>query len=208
MVFSFDGGRVDGAFPAAVGRPDKKWQTLTGKFKIVQLREDPTWRVPASIQDEMEEEGKEVIDEVEPGPDNPLGKFWIGLSLPVLGIHGTNRPLSIYSYRTHGCMRLHPDDIEALFDDVELNETGEIVYLPLMLARLDDGRIFLESQRDIYRRGTGGIEAIRALAEINHIGNLIDWVKAEAVVNDMDGIARDVTTSPVSSASNASGATK
>jgi len=174
----------------------------------VQLREDPTWRVPASIQDEMEEEGKEVIDEVEPGPDNPLGKFWIGLSLPVLGIHGTNRPLSIYSYRTHGCMRLHPDDIEALFDDVELGESGEIVYLPLMLARLDDGRIFLESQRDIYRRGTGGIDAVKSLAEASHISNLIDWVKAEAVVNDMDGIARDVTTAPVTSASNTAGGPK
>jgi L,D-transpeptidase ErfK/SrfK len=208
MVFSFDNGRIDGAFPAAVGQPDKKWQTLTGKFKIVQLREDPTWRVPASIQDEMEEQGKEVIDEVEPGPDNPLGKFWIGLSLPVLGIHGTNKPLSIYSFRTHGCVRLHPDDIEALFDDVELNETGEIVYLPLMLARLDDGRIFLESQRDAYRRGTGGIGAVRAQAEADHLSNMIDWAKAEAVVNDMDGIARDVTTTPVTAASNAAGTAK
>ncbi|MDO8434396.1 MAG: L,D-transpeptidase [Candidatus Binatus sp.] len=208
MVFHFEDGRVDGTFPAAVGRPEKKWQTLTGKFKIVQLREDPTWRVPASIQDEMEAEGKEVVDEVEPGPDNPLGKFWIGLSLPVLGIHGTNRPLSIYSYRTHGCIRLHPDDIEALYDEVDLGESGEVVYLPLMLARLDDGRVFLESQRDIYRRGTGGIDAVRALAGANHISESIDWVKAEAVVNDMDGIARDISTAPVSSASIATGAAK
>jgi L,D-transpeptidase ErfK/SrfK len=193
MLFHFESGRTTGAYPIALGQPAKKWQTPTGTFKVIQMREDPTWRVPASIQQEMEEEGKDVIAEVEPGPDNPLGRFWIGLSLPVLGIHGTNHPLSIYSFRTHGCIRLHPDDIEALYDSVDLNDRGEIVYLPLMMARLDDGRIFLESQRDVYRRGTGGIDAVRALAEINHLSTVIDWAKAEQVVNDMDGIATDVT---------------
>ncbi|HSU91917.1 MAG TPA: L,D-transpeptidase, partial [Sporolactobacillaceae bacterium] len=130
---------------------------------------------------------------VEPGPDNPLGKYWIGLSMPIVGIHGTNHPITVYSYRTHGCVRLHPDDIEALFDAVELNDRGEIVYLPLMLARLDDGRIFLESQKDIYGKGTGGIAAVKALAEATGIGSLIDWPRAGDVVKDEDGIARDVT---------------
>jgi L,D-transpeptidase ErfK/SrfK len=134
-----------------------------------------------------------VEDEVEPGPDNPLGKYWIGLSMPIVGIHGTNHPITIYSYRTHGCVRLHPDDIEALFDAVDLNDHGEIVYLPLMLARLDDGRIFLESQKDIYRKGTGGIDAVRALADASGIGSLIDWTRAGDVVRDEDGVARDVT---------------
>ena len=193
MLFHFEDGSVTGAYPIAIGRPDKKWQTPTGAFRVIKMKEDPTWRVPASIQDEMAEEGKEVVDEVEPGPDNPLGRFWIGLSLPVLGIHGTNRPSSIYSYRTHGCIRLHPDDIAALFDAVELNDRGQIVYLPLMLARLDDGEIFVESHRDIYRRGTGGIDAVRALADASHLTNLIDWPRAGEVVRDEEGIARDVT---------------
>jgi L,D-transpeptidase ErfK/SrfK len=193
MLFHFEDGRVTGAYPIAIGRPDRKWQTPMGPFRVIKMKEDPTWRVPASIQDEMEEEGKEVVDEVEPGPDNPLGKFWIGLSLPVLGIHGTNRPSSIYSYRTHGCIRLHPDDIAALFDAVELNDRGQIVYLPLMMARLDDGRILVESQRDIYRRGTGGIDALRALATANHLTDLIDWSRTGEVVRDEEGIARDVT---------------
>jgi L,D-transpeptidase ErfK/SrfK len=193
MLFHFEDGRLSGAYPVAIGQPSKKWQTPIGAFKVIQMREDPTWRVPASIQREEEEEGKDVEDEVEPGPDNPLGKFWIGLSLPVLGIHGTNHPISVYSYRTHGCIRLHPDDIEALFNAVDLNDRGAIVYLPLMLARLDDGRIFLESQRDIYQKGTGGIDAVKALATASRIDNLIDWTRAGDVVNNEEGIARDVT---------------
>jgi L,D-transpeptidase ErfK/SrfK len=193
MLFHFEGGRLSGAYPVAIGQPGKQWQTPTGAFTVIQLREDPTWRVPASIQREEEEAGKDVEDEIEPGPDNPLGKYWIGLSFPVIGIHGTNHPVSVYSYRTHGCVRLHPDDIEALFNTVDVNDSGEIVYIPVMLARLDDGRIFLESEKDIYRRGTGGIDAVKALAQANGIDNLIDWSHAGEVLNDQDGIARDVT---------------
>jgi len=193
MLFHFEGGRLSGAYPVAIGQPARQWQTPIGAFTVIQMREDPTWRVPASIQREEEEAGKDVVDEIEPGPSNPLGKYWIGLSFPIIGIHGTNHPVSVYSYRTHGCVRLHPDDIEALFNDVDLNDRGEIVYLPVMLARLDDGRIFLESERDIYRKGTGGIDAVKALAQANGIDNLINWSQAGEVLNDQDGIARDVT---------------
>src|SRR5260370_35312090 len=127
------------------------------------MGEDRAGRVPASIQREEEAEGKVVYDEVEPGPDNPLGKYWIGLSMPIVGIHGTNHPITVYSYQTHGCVRLHPDDIEALFDAVDLNDRGEIVYLPLMLARLADGRIVLESQNHICRTCNRGIDTSTAL---------------------------------------------
>jgi L,D-transpeptidase ErfK/SrfK len=193
MLFHFEGGRLIGAYPVAIGQPARKWQTPVGTFTVIQMREDPTWRVPASIQREEEETGKEVEDEIEPGPDNPLGKYWIGLSFPIIGIHGTNHPVSVYSYRTHGCVRLHPDDIEALFNAVDLNDRGVIVYYPLMLARLDDGRVFLESERDIYRKGAGGIDAVKALARAGGIDNLIDWNRAGDVLNDEEGIARDVT---------------
>jgi L,D-transpeptidase ErfK/SrfK len=193
MLFHFEGGRLSGAYPVAIGQPARQWQTPIGAFKVIQLREDPTWRVPASIQREEEEAGKDVEDEVEPGPDNPLGKYWIGLSFPIIGIHGTNHPVSVYSYRTHGCVRLHPDDIEALFNDVDLNDRGVVAYYPVMLARRDDGRIFLESDRDIYRKGTGGIDAVRALARANGIDTLIDWSRTGEVLDGQEGIARDVT---------------
>jgi len=172
MLFHFESGRLSGAYPVAIGQPGKQWQTPIGSFTVIQMREDPTWRVPSAIQREEEEQGKEVVDEIEPGP---------------------NHPISVYSYRTHGCVRLHPDDIEALFNAIDLNDRGEIVYLPVMLARLDDGRMFLESERDIYHKGTGGIAAVRALAQAGRIDNQIDWFHAGQVVNDEEGIARDVT---------------
>jgi L,D-transpeptidase ErfK/SrfK len=193
ILFHFEDSELSGVYPVAVGQPGQQWQTPIGSFMVVQMRKDPTWRVPWSIQREEEAEGKEVVDEIEPGPNNPLGKYWIGLSAPVIGIHGTNHPNSVYSDRSHGCMRLHPGDIEALFNDVDLNDRVDIVYLPLLLAHLDDGRIFLESGKDIYHKGTGGIAAVRALAQTNGIESQIDWSRAEEVVNDAEGIARDVS---------------
>src|SRR5207244_4257585 len=59
-------------------------------------------------------QGKPVLTHVPPSPANPLGKYWLGLSIPGVGIHGTNAPSSIYNLQTHGCIRLHPDDIEKL----------------------------------------------------------------------------------------------
>ena len=193
MLFHFEGGRLSGAYPVAIGQPGKQWQTPIGSFTVIQMRENPTWSPPASIQREEEEEGKPVVGEIGPGPNNPLGKYWIGLSFPIVGIHGTNHPTTVYSYLTHGCVRLRPDDIEALFNAVDLDDRGETVYLPLMLAQLDDGRIFLESEKDIYGRGTGGIVGVRALARAAGIDSLIDWNRAGEVVTDQDGIARDVT---------------
>jgi len=68
---------------------------------------------------------------------------------------------------------------------------------PRILARdngkQDDGRIFLESERDIYHKGTGRIAAVRAVAQASMIDNQIDWFHAGRVVNDEEGIARDVT---------------
>ena len=193
MLFHFEGGELSGVYPVAVGQPGKQQQTPIGSFVVVEMRKDPTWRVPRSIQREEKAEGKQVVGEIEPGPNNPLGKYWIGLSAPVIGIHGTNHPNSVYSDRSHGCMRLHPDDIEALFNDVDLNERVDIIYMPLLLAHLGDGRIFLESGGDIYQKGTSGLPAIRGLAQANGIESQIDWSRAEEVVNDAEGIARDVS---------------
>lgn len=160
---------------------------------MIQMRKDPTWRVPPSIQREEKAAGKKVVDEIEPGPNNPLGKYWIGLSAPVIGIHGTNHPSSVYSDRSHGCVRLCPNDIEALFNNVDLNDRVDIIYMPLLLAHLGDGRIFLESGEDIYHKGTSGIAAIRGVAQAGGIESQIDWNRAEEVVNDAEGIARDVS---------------
>ena len=125
MLFHVSQGVVRAHYPVAVGRPD--WQTPLGPFSIVAMETDPTWDVPLSIQEEMRRAGKPVVTTVPPGPDNPLGRYWMELSLGSIGLHGTTTPSNIYHFATHGCIRLHPDDVEDLFDRVAEGEHGRIV---------------------------------------------------------------------------------
>ena len=191
MLFFFKNGKLFGAYPVAVGRPS--WPTPRGAFSIAEKREHPVWRVPVSIQNEMRREGLMVETRVPPGPDNPLGNYWLGLSIPGYGIHSTNAPESIYTFGTHGCIRLHPDDAEQLFKNVKVGDRGEIIYEPYLLARLPDGKVFLEVHRDIYGKGGPALPVIKIIASSNHLENLIDWRRAAEVVTRAEGIAREVT---------------
>lgn len=61
---------------------------------------------------------------IQPGPSNPLGSRWLGLSIKHFGIHGTNAPKSIGKNASHGCIRMRNRDVEELF---ELVKAGDAV---------------------------------------------------------------------------------
>lgn len=194
MLFHFEGGALRAAYPVTAGRPD--WQTPLGPFTIINRQQDKPWIVPTSIQREMAEQGKPVLTRVEPGPDNPLGRHWIGLSMPAIGIHGTNAPSSIYALRSHGCLRMHPDDVAELFERVAVGMPGRIVYQPVLLAALPDGRIFVEVHRDAYKRAGTPLAALRETAAERGLDERIDWPLVERLIARRDGIAHEVTLPP------------
>lgn len=95
-------------FPVATGRT--KHLTPTGRFHIITKVVNP-WYVRKRI----------------PGGDrrNPLGSRWMGINVPgtsgyTYGIHGTNRPYSIGSSASSGCIRMHNRDVEWLFRHIPL----------------------------------------------------------------------------------------
>lgn len=186
-----EGERVR-AYPITVGK--RTWPTPVGAFTVISKEVDPAWDVPMSIQREMEEQGKPVITRMEASPLNPLGRHWIGLSLPSLGIHGTNQPSSIYSFSSHGCIRMHPDDVADLFERVSTGMTGVLIYQPVIMAAIDD-RIWLEVHPDEYRRAGDAMSNIRAAAERAGVGRAIDWELVEKVIRQRRGRAVDVTLS-------------
>jgi len=191
MLFLFRGGRLASAYPVAVGRAS--WPTPTGEFTVRTRETDKTWIVPVSIQEEMRREGKPVLTRVPPGPDNPLGRHWIGLSLPAIGIHGTIAPASVYGFRSHGCIRVHPDDVAQLFDRVAIGDPGRIVYQPLLMAQGSDGRIWFEANPDVYRKGAGTLADVRAMAVQRGIApESLDWRLIETMLRARDGLAREV----------------
>ncbi|MDZ7593626.1 MAG: L,D-transpeptidase family protein [Thiobacillus sp.] len=190
MLFHFSLGNLRAAYPVGLGKPS--WPTPQGEFRLVSRVKNKTWLVPKSIQEEMRNEGKAVLEEVPPGPDNPLGAHWLGLNLWGYGIHGTIAPASIYQFRSHGCIRLHPDDIAELFEQVRVGTMGRLIYQPVLLAVVEDGRILLEVHRDIYKKGIDPAQTVRNLAEANGLTQDIDWPTVDAVIAAQDGLAREV----------------
>jgi L,D-transpeptidase ErfK/SrfK len=166
MLFVFVGGRLTGAYPVAVGRAD--WRTPLGDFAVSKKEVDPTWDVPMSIQEEMLASGRAVETHVLPGPDNPLGDRWIGVSNLGFGIHGTNQPTSIYRFTTHGCIRLHPADAQAVFDLAWIGMPIWIVYEPVLVALVNGDHVMVEVQPDVYGRlRSPQMEIVRRLQELD-----------------------------------------
>jgi L,D-transpeptidase ErfK/SrfK len=178
------------ALPVAVGTP--AWPTPQGRFTIVEREVDPAWDVPISIQEEMRQQHEPVITRMPPGPKNPLGRRFIRLSLVNIGIHGTIEPASIYRFASHGCIRLHADDIAWLYDRVAVGMTGIAIYEPVLMT-VSEGRVFLEVHPDAYRQGGAPLARARALAEVLEVGKAVDWEAAADVVRHREGLAVDVT---------------
>ena len=190
MLFYLDDAGL-AAYPVAVGR--SSWQTPPASFTVVRKDENPTWHVPASILAESARAGRWQPPVVPPGPKNPLGRFWIGLSLPGFGIHGTPFESSIYQTVTHGCIRLQHAGIDDMFARVHLGTPGRIIYEPILIAESGDD-VYVEVHVDVYRRlaGTPGHVA-RELAAASGLTDRIDWDVAERAIEVHSGVARRVT---------------
>jgi lipoprotein-anchoring transpeptidase ErfK/SrfK len=97
------------------------YPTPAGRFSIVVKWVNPTWYPPT------QDAWAAGLSPVPPGPDNPLGTRWMGLSVPGIGIHGTDEPTSIGYSASHGCIRMQVADSEWLFSRVRIGTTVFIV---------------------------------------------------------------------------------
>jgi lipoprotein-anchoring transpeptidase ErfK/SrfK len=117
-LFLYHGMRLERLFGVATGQT--QYPTPLGRFQIVVKWRNPWWYPPASPW----AQGSKPIP---PGPGNPLGTRWMGLSAPGVGIHGTPDGGSIGYSVSHGCIRMHIPDAEWLFDRVDIGTTVFIV---------------------------------------------------------------------------------
>lgn len=193
-LYYFKDGAYQRRFALAAGKPS--WPTPTGNYKIIDKRKNPTWNVPLSIQEEMEEEGLEVVEKVPPGPKNPLGKFFMLTSAEGVGIHATNRPWSVGYYASHGCIRMLPDEIEKLFPEIPIGMPVKIIYQPIKMALTAQGRIFLEAHHNFYQKKIESLAFVKDLAAKSNLEDRINWELAAQILKSRDGVARDITKEP------------
>ena len=104
-------GKLAKQFDVATGTGG--YPTPLGTFKIVDKQEFPTWYNP---HDPWSVAMPETIG---PGPNNPLGTRAMALSADGILIHGTPEDSSIGTNASHGCIRMHMSDAEALFNMVD-----------------------------------------------------------------------------------------
>ena len=90
-LYLLDGNVVVRAFPVGIGT--MLTQTPTGEFTIVNKQANP---------------------------GGPFGAFWMGLSKPHYGIHGTNNPASIGHLVSHGCIRMYNEDVLELAEIIPI----------------------------------------------------------------------------------------
>ena len=128
-------------YPVSIGRQD--WKTPLGTARVTSKVKDPTWRPPESIRAEAAADGRHLPAVVPPGPDNPMGAYALYLDLPGYRIHGTNRPYGVGMRATHGCVRLYPEDIRTLFEDVPVGIKVQIVSQPVKFGWEGD-ELFME----------------------------------------------------------------
>jgi lipoprotein-anchoring transpeptidase ErfK/SrfK len=117
-LFLYEGTRYRRFFAVATGQ--SQYPTPLGRFKIVVKWRKPWWYPPNSPW----AQGQKPIP---PGPENPLGTRWMGLSAPGVGIHGTPSDASIGYSVSHGCIRMHIPEAEWLFNHVDVGTTVFIV---------------------------------------------------------------------------------
>ncbi len=109
-----ENGEVKKIYSVAVGKPSTP--SPEGTFTIARRVKNPTYH----------HDGKTVL----PGPGNPVGTRWMGLSKTGYGIHGTNEPKSIGKAASHGCIRMAKADLEEFFELVAVGDTVRLVTHP------------------------------------------------------------------------------
>lgn len=137
------------SFAHGVGRQD--WQTPLGKTSVAKKVKNPAWHPPESIRREHAANGDPLPAIVPPGPHNPLGAYALHLALPgEYRIHGTDidKIFGIGMQITHGCVRMYPEDIEALYNSVPIGTPVYIVKQPIKVGWLDN-TLYVEAHPDL-----------------------------------------------------------
>jgi L,D-transpeptidase ErfK/SrfK len=174
--------------PVGIGR--EGWATPLGRTKIVSKKEKPSWHVPASVRKEHAEMGDPLPAVVPPGPENPLGDHALRLAMPSYLIHGTNKPFGVGMRISHGCVRMYPEDIAALFPEIPVGTKVHIINQPYLVGRTR-GSVELEVHKplteDSARFDTAYlVELLRAREDLKGIS--LDGNRIAALLREPTGV--------------------
>jgi L,D-transpeptidase ErfK/SrfK len=183
-------------YPVSIGKMD--WRTPLGLTHVIQKQKDPTWFPPESVRKEHAEQGDPLPARVGPGPDNPLGAYAMRLAAGngTYLIHGTNNPRAVGLPVTHGCIRMYPDDVAALFPLIPVGTPVRLINEPVKVAWVD-GELLLEAHPPIDAQGQTlepDLEQFSAMlqAAVGDTTVAIHWDYARQVLQTANGVIATV----------------
>jgi L,D-transpeptidase ErfK/SrfK len=165
---------------------------------VIGKQKNPTWYPPESVRKEHAEAGDPLPASVPSGPDNPLGLFAMRLAAGkgTYLIHGTNNPIAVGLAVTHGCIRMYPDDVAALFPLIAVGTQVRLINQPVKVAWVD-GELLLEAHPPVDAQGQSFEPDIDQFAEMlrTAVGDTtvaIHWDYAREVLQKADGVIATV----------------
>jgi L,D-transpeptidase ErfK/SrfK len=183
-------------YPVSIGKMD--WHTPIGLTHVIAKTKNPAWYPPESVRKEHAAAGDPLPTVVPPGPDNPLGAYAMRLAAGggTYMIHGTNNPIAVGLAVTHGCIRMYPDDVAALFPMIPVGTPVRIVNEPVKVAWVD-GELLLEAHPPVNAEGQSFEPDVDQFAELlrTAVGDntvAIHWDYAREVLQKADGVLATV----------------
>jgi L,D-transpeptidase ErfK/SrfK len=139
-------------YPVSIGRMD--WRSPLGLTQVIEKVRHPRWHPPESIRKEHAANGDPLPKVVLPGPQNPLGDFKMRLAVGdgTYEIHGTNNPTAVGMAVTHGCIRMYPEDVAALFKRVPIGTKVWLLNEPVKVTYVG-GELLLEAHPPVDKQG-------------------------------------------------------
>jgi L,D-transpeptidase ErfK/SrfK len=139
-------------YPVSIGKMD--WKTPIGETRVIQKEKHPNWYPPEGVRKEHLANGDPLPAVVKAGPDNPLGDYAMRLAAGggTYLIHGTNNPMAVGMAITHGCVRMYPEDVAALFPLIPVGTKVWLVNEPVKVA-FADGELLMEAHPPVDDEG-------------------------------------------------------
>jgi len=179
-------------YPVSIGKMD--WRTPLGETRVIAKIRHPAWYPPESIRKEHAANGDPLPKVVGPGPDNPLGDFALRLAAGngEYMLHGTNNPTAVGMAVTHGCIRMYPEDVAALFALVPVGTPVRLINEPVKVAWVE-GQLLLEAHPPVDAEGQSIEPDVQVLSQMldQALGSniaAIHWDLARATLEAASGI--------------------
>ena len=117
-LYAYNGDKLVATYPTTVGSDSTP--SPHGTYKIVNKVKMPWYKATVG------EDAQKQVFMLPPGPNNPVGVVWMGLSKPSYGLHGSPKPEGISRQASHGCIRLTNWDVLEVYANIENGATVEL----------------------------------------------------------------------------------